>query len=65
MYLRVRTHKSQICRDFYSNFTSLCIDVCFCVYLWRAGQCEQQVKCSFSEVEVVFRSQAKLNSAEH
>ena len=41
-------------------------EVCLCVvYLRRAGQCEQQVKCSLSEVEVVFGSQAELNSAEH
>lgn len=39
--------------------------VCVCVYLWSAGQCEQQMKCSLSEVEVVFGPQAKLNSAEH
>lgn len=36
-----------------------------CVYLRSAGQCEQQVKCSLSEVEVVFGSQAELHGAEH
>lgn len=36
-----------------------------CVYLWSASQCEQKVKCSLSEVEVVFGSQAELNGAEH
>lgn len=35
------------------------------VYLRSAGQCEQQVKCSLCEVEVVFRAQAKLHSTEH
>lgn len=39
--------------------------MCFCVYLRSAGQCEQQVKCSLSEVEVVFGSEAELNGAEH
>lgn len=59
--------KSEIFRDRLTLYLKLHSGkVCSCVvYLRRAGQCEQQVKCSFSEVEVVFGSQAELNSAEH